>query len=102
MVNNGAFGKLCTYSCCQFPYVFRSSFPRLVHKPDFSVSGYYSFCLDFEQKLSAMGFEVTPSKTATLDLTPIKEKERTQKGSAAAPMKSSTMRVEETKITTTR
>ena len=29
---------------------------------------------DFEQKLSAMGFEMTSSKTATLDLTPIKGK----------------------------
>ena len=57
--------------------------------------------LDFEQKLSAMGFEVTPSKTATLDLTPIKEKERTQKANSPAQQKYS-MHIEETKLTTTR
>ena len=56
---------------------------------------------DFEQKLSAMGFEMTSSKTATLDLTPIKEKERTQKANSPAQQKYS-MRIEETKLTTTR
>ena len=56
---------------------------------------------DFEQKLSAMGFEMTSSKTATLDLTPIKEKERTQKANSPAQQKYS-MHMEETKLTTTR
>ena len=50
-----------------------------------------------------MGFEVTPSKTATFDLTPIKEKEKAnnQSKSQARP-KAATVHVEETKITTTR
>ena len=58
--------------------------------------------IDFEQKLSAMGFEVTPSKTATLDLTPIKEKEKMQKNNAPVSPKTSEVHVEETKITTIR
>ncbi len=49
-----------------------------------------------------MGFEVTPSKTATLDLTPIKQKEKVQVTKTATPPKQSKVHMEETKITTTK
>ena len=49
-----------------------------------------------------MGFEVTPSKTATLDLTPIKEQEKAHQAKSPARPKAATVHVEETKITTTR
>ena len=60
------------------------------------------FSSDFENKLSAMGFDVTPSKTATLDLTPIKNKEKQQKSPVKPVGKTVRMEVEEKKITTTR